>query len=195
MGGDFWAPKITKITEKTNGISLITSNATIRSNLIINCVSSFIFTVSNCTNTLFYNNTIINSTERVISQVTGVTGNSHEFKNNIVVNCGTEKTKTFSIATSNTFTHDYNSYSGYLAPFSITGTLYSTIEDYITGTSEDTNSFLVNPRLTQQYYVYSNSPVVAAGTVLGKYRDLIGNVYNVTPSIGAYEYVVERAVR
>lgn len=181
--------------ENTNGISINTPNATIRSNILLNCKSSFIFTVNDCTNTLFYNNTIINSTERVISQVTGVTGNSHEFKNNIVVKCGTENTRTFSIAVSNTFTHDYNSYSGYLAPFSITGTLYSTVEDYITGTSEDTNSILINPKLTQQYYIYSSSPVVATGTALGKFRDLNGNMYNATPSIGAYEYITERAVR
>jgi len=151
--------------------------------------------VSSCTNTLLYNNTIIDSTERVISQTTGVTGNSHTFKNNIVVNCGTEFTRTFAIMTSNTFTHDYNSYSGYLAPFSITGTVYSTVGEYITGASQDTNAVLVSPKLTPQHYLLASSPLIGVGVALGNFRDLLHNGFSTTPSIGAYEYFYERSTR
>ncbi len=179
----------------TNGVSFITSNVTVRSNLILNCTSSFIFTVDNCTNINLYNNTIVDTTQRIISQTTGITGNDHIFKNNLVINCGTADTRTFSIATSNTFTHDYNCYSGFLAPFSITGTLYTSYIAYVTGTSEDSNSLNETPTLTQQYYPKVNSVVINAGSFINKYRDLNNNVFSTTPSIGAYEYVVERGTR
>lgn len=100
------------------------------------------------------------------------------------------------------FTMDYNDYfksSGSLAYVADTGT-YSTLSDWKTATSQDTNSKDDNPRFLKQtlydFHLCKNSPCIDAGIDVGLTEDYEGNPIPLCgiSDIGAYEstcYVCE----
>lgn len=63
------------------------------------------------------------------------------------------------------------------------------------GHSFGANTLTSNPLLYSNYLVRDSSPVKHAGNYVANKVDLLDNYYNNPPSIGAYEYVVERGVR
>lgn len=72
---------------------------------------------------------------------------------------------------------------------------YTTFNEYKIASSQDTNSNNSNALISSSYYPRFSSPLIGAGTFLKYSRDIEGTQRNTSPTIGAYEYTSERAVR
>ena len=68
-------------------------------------------------------------------------------------------------------------------------------ENATTGVFTGTNDVTANPQFNSYFIPKSTSPLIETGLFVANGLDLNRKVKNNPPSIGAYEYVVERAVR
>lgn len=135
-------------------------------------------------NCLFYNNTIVckktlDVATKALVQASGATSNV--IRNNVFYNVpiavwsddGTNPT-----VSNNAFWQVTTNY-----------------ENATTGVFTGTNDVTANPQFNSYFIPKSTSPLIETGLFVANGLDLNRKVKNNPPSIGAYEYVVERAVR
>lgn len=67
--------------------------------------------------------------------------------------------------------------------------------EYLGSNDTANNCLTVDPQITTTYYPRSTSPVIGAGNKVPVVVDATGVAWKNTPSMGAYEYVSERAIR
>lgn len=150
----------------------------------------------NADGTLVYNNTIYDSTTAGIEVYT--TGGDHPtntiVRNNIVQS--TAGKHIYDSGNDATNTYDYNMYyDEHAGCFTWNGVAYDTFADWKTASSQDANSDLDNPDMTdpanQDFTLQSVSPCRDAGTDVGLTRDYaaVSVPQETNPAIGAYEYV------
>ncbi len=86
------------------------------------------------------------------------------------------------------YSHNYVDTTGIDYRWS-SGTSYATFEEWQIGTSQDAYSITENPLFVVDtaYYVYTNSPLIDAGTTTGITTDIVGNPRIGTIDIGCFE--------
>jgi len=178
-----------------NAISVLGVNLRADDNDVEECDTGLIFIVDTRTGTLARGNSFRRMVDRVVTMDSGTTGNVITFENNFIEGCGNGDTSARSILipTGNTFTSNYNAWTGQLAPFSYHGTAYATMALYATASGNEANSIQPADPLVNDYGVpMVNSPLLGAGRHLGYRRDINKRQRRNPPAIGANDLATLR---
>lgn len=175
---------VTNATE--GGIVLSADSIEVANNLVININGVGIGTDPTFSDGTVVGNTVVSTGSCLKPGSTNTT-----YYNNLCINTTTGNFISDSTGLS---LFNYNYYSG-------TGTwlwnnvVYTTFNDYKIASSQDTNSNNADALISSSYYPRASSPLIGAGVFLNYSRDIEGAQRNTSPTIGAYEYLPERAVR
>lgn len=124
---------------------------------------------------------------RIFMEISGTLPSLY-INNNIIVNTGS--TFIAAIRTANetpvAFSYDNNLVFNYT---------HIARREYLGSNDTANNCLTVDPQLTSTYYPKSTSLVIGAGKKVPVVVDALNRAWKVTPSIGAYEYFLERSVR
>lgn len=115
----------------------------------------------------------------IVETGTGRTGNT--FRNNLLINAGIG----YKRGGGSSETRSNNAFVNTTFPY---------VDSSLVELSLATND-VINPTLLNKVFPKVDSTIKETGLYLGHTKDMLGVIRNNPPSIGAYEYVVERGVR
>lgn len=173
------------------------------SNLVYDCKTALKISDENANNSMncsVYNNTFIVGKDipaafgggdtgqgiRVFMETSGTLPSLY-INNNVIVNKGSEFVAAIRTANENPVAFSYDNNLVYN---------YTNIarREYLGSNDTANNCLTVDPQITTTYYPRSTSPVIGAGIKVPVVADTTGVAWKNTPSMGAYEYVPERAI-
>lgn len=148
-------------------------------------VQSAIYTGTTEANLKIWNNTFINTVPSLCAQAvaegTSASASGVSIVNNVFIGFPIAmKVRTGITRTNNAFWNNTINVQTYNSTFAL---------------DDGTGAVTSNPLLSTTHIPKTGSPLISAGTYVGKIRDALRNLYAATPTIGAYEIVSARETR